>query len=74
MDNYAEFKRITTNTIDTDVLIPFVGRTENVDPDIESYENLTAGKKYYNVLEVSKSLGKDACLAILFFYLSLIHI
>ena len=71
MDNYAGFKRVIVNTIDTDVLmllISYVGRNEDIDPDLEIYAYLTAGKKYYNVMDISKSFGKEVCLAILFFY------
>ena len=59
------------NTIDTDVLIlliSFVGRKENIDPSIRIYAYLTAGKKYYNISEIAKKLGKDVCIALLFFY------
>ena len=71
IDNYAQFKRIIVNTIDTDVLvllISYVGRVEEMDPDMEIYAYLTSGKKYYNIVEISKSLGKEVCLALPFFY------
>ncbi len=71
IDNYDEFKRVVVNTIDTDVLvllISYVGRMENIDPGIEIYAYLTAGKKYYNIAEISKRLGKEVCLALPFFY------
>ena len=32
---------------------------ENVDPTIQVYAHLTAGKKYYNITELAKKLGKD---------------
>ena len=69
--NYDEFKWIVVTTIDTDVLIlliSFVGRMENIDPNIQIYAYLTAGKKYYNIIEIAKKLGKDVCMALLFFY------
>ena len=69
--NYDEFDLIVINTIDTDVLIlliSFVGRIENINPSIRIYAYLTAGKKFYNISEIARKLGKDVCVALLFFY------
>ena len=41
---------------------------ENVDPGLQIYAHLTAGKKYYNITEIAKKLGKEECMALLFFY------
>ena len=41
---------------------------ENVDPRLQIYAHLTAGKKYYNVTEIAKKLGKEECMVLLFFY------
>ena len=71
IDNYDEFKRIVVNTIDTDILvllISYVGRMENIDPDVEIYAYLTAGRKYYNITKISKSFGKEVCLAVLLLF------
>ena len=71
VDDYAEFKRIVINTIDTDVLvllISYLGRLEITDSDVEIYAYLTAGKKYYSIREITESLGKEVCLALPFFY------
>ena len=71
VDSYDEFNPVVINTIDTDVLvllISYFGRLETIDPDIEIYAYLTAGKKYYDVRDITKSLGKEVCLALPFFY------
>ena len=41
---------------------------ENVDPTIQVYAHLTAGKKYYNITELAKKFGKDEYMALLFYY------
>ena len=71
--SYDKFERIVINTIDTDVLvllISYVGRMKSIgpSPNLEIYAYLTAGKKYYNIREITKSLGKEVCLALPFFY------
>ena len=70
IDNYDEVKWIVVNTIDTDVLIlliSFVGRRDNND-NVQVYAYLTASRKYYNINDIAKKLGKDVCMALLFFY------
>ena len=64
--SYDEFKQVVINTIDTDVLVLLISYFGRL--DIEIYAHLTAGKKYYDVREIAKSLGKEVCLALPFFY------
>ena len=71
IDSYAQFKRIVINTIDSDVLvllISYIGRLEELDPAMEIFAYLINGRKYFNVTEISNSLGKEVCLALPFFY------
>ena len=71
IDSYAQFKRIVINTIDSDVLvllISYIGRVEKLDPAMEIFAYLINGRKYFNVTQISNSLGKEVCLALPFFY------
>lgn len=69
--NYANYKRIVVNTIDMDVLIlliSFIGRIDDIDPELEIFAYLINGRKYYNIRDIASNLGKDVCLALPFFY------
>ena len=71
IESYAQYKRIVIRTIDSDVLvllISYAGRLQNLDPEVEIFAYLTNGKKYYNVVEISSSLGREVCFALAFFY------
>ena len=69
--NYANYKRIVVNTIDMDVLIlliSFIGRIDDIDPELDIFAYLINGRKYYNIRDIASNLGKDMCLALPFFY------
>ena len=53
MESYAQCKRIVIRTIDSDVLvllISYVGRLQNLDPEVEIFTYLTNGTTYYKVV------------------------